>query len=277
MSEPRPPPLLTHQDAEEEITESTDTITERSPTTAFDLGNRDETTISESMRSNDDDDPSSGSTQTGPDPIDPQDFATSSYTEISFTSDPEDDIEPEEAFGPEEQEPALQEVKQLTSTIVSWTEEAIAAASDDPETQCQKLVSYVADDFEKQLRITPTSPPSSETLPVVSESSGTVTPDFTTLQQIEAIALTLNSNIDQVIESINQSTHTISRLTVDCMKAYETCLNSTSETVDSNIKSMYQLMAQVEELNKSMSSVYQVKHEVNQVKQLLDVFEKTAL
>lgn len=275
MTEPRAVPSLQHQDAEDEITESTDTITERSPTTAFELGNRDETTISESMRSNCDDDPSSGSTQTGPDPIDPQDFATSSYTEISFPSDPEDDIEPEEAFGPQEGEPGIPDVKQLTSTIVSWTQEAIAAADDD--THCQKLVSYVTDDFEKQLRISSSSPPSSETVPIISESSGTMTPDFTTLQQIEAIALTLNSNIDQVVAGIDQSTHTISKLTVECMKAYETCLTSTAETVDGNIKSMYQLMAQVEELNKSMASVHHVKREVAQVKQLLDVFEKTVL
>ena len=274
MSEPRSLPSLQHQDAEEEITESTDTITERSPTTAFDLGNRDETTISESMRSNDDD-PSSGSTQTGPDPVDPHDFATSSYTEISFPSDPEDDIEPEEAFGPQEREPGMPDVKQLTSSIVSWTKEAIAAADDD--NQCQKLVSFVADDFEKQLRISSTSPPSSETLPIISDSSATMTPDFAALQQIEAIALTLNSNIDQVIAGIDQSTHTISKLTVDCMKAYETCLTATAETVDSNIKSMYQLMAQVEELNKNMSSVHEVRQEVAQVKQLLDVFEKTVL
>jgi hypothetical protein len=227
------------------------------------------------MRSNDDDDPSSGSTQTGPDPIDPQDFATSSYTEISFPSDPEDDIEPEEAFGPREAEAGAPDVKQLTSSIVSWTQQAIAAAEDD--TQCQKLVSYVAEDFEKQLRISSSSPPSSETLPVISGSSGTVTPDFTTLQQIEAIAVKLNSNIEQVIAGIHQSTHSISNLTVQCMDAYETCLTSTAETVDANIKLMYQLMAQVEELNKNMTSVYQVKHEVAQVKQLLNLFEKAVL
>lgn len=260
---------LQHQDAEDEITESTDTITERSPTTCVDLGNRDETTISESMRSNDEDDPSSGSTQTGPDPIDPHEFATSSYTEISFPSDPEDDIQPEEAFGPEEGVPGVAE---LTSTIVSWTQEAIAAADDD--TNIQKPVPHLTEDLEKQLRLSSTSP-SSETLPIA--SSGTVTPDITTLQQIEATAQTLNKNIDDVIVNIHKSTRTITGLTVECMNAYETCLNATADTVDANIKSMYQLMTQVEELNKSMTSLSKVKQEVNQVKQLLDAFEKVVL
>lgn len=271
MSETRA--SLQHQDAEEEITESTDTITERSPTTCVDLGNRDETTISESMRSNQDDDPSSGSTQTGgPDPIDPHEFATSSYTEISFPSDPEDDIQPDEAFGPQEGAPGVTE---LTSSIVSWTKEAIAAAGD--ESKCQKLVSFVADDLEKQLRLSSTSPPSSQTLPAASASSDTVTPDSTTLQQIEVTAQTLNKNIEDVIAHIHKSTQSISGLTVECMKAYETCLNSTADTVDANIKSMYQLMAQVEELNKSMTPLSTVKQEVAQVKHLLDAFEKVVL
>ena len=274
MSDTRPSNLLLkHQDAEEELTESTQTdttITERSPLTAVDTGCRDETTISESMRSDQDEDPDSGSTQTGPDPLDPHDFMTSSYSEISFASDPDDNIEPEEAFGPSDQ---VAEVQQLSSTIVNWTTEAIAAASDG-QTSEQRIVSYVADDFDQKLRLSSTSP-SCETLShPQSGSSSSATPDFTALQQIETAALNLRSSIDQVIENINTSTHRITGLTVGCINSYETCLNSAAEVVDSNIKSMYQLMAQVEELNRSMHSIVDVKKEVAQVKQMLDLFEK---
>lgn len=248
---------------DEEITDITTTVSERSPTTAVEAGNRDATTISTDAEFPADD-PSSGSTESGPDPLDPHDFMTSSYSEISFGTENEvsDDALTETGVV---DEAAQVEVKQLASNITNWTE--------------QKLVSYVAEDLEERLRMTSSVSQASEshdethTLSQQQESS--IGPDLQTLQHLETTVSKLSENINEVLTGINQSTHSLSGLTVECMKSYERCLTETADVVDQNIKSMYQLMAQVEEVNRSMKSIEPLKKELIQVKHLLDVFERS--
>lgn len=249
---------------EEEITdEVTTTVSERSPTTAVEAGGRDATTIS----SDGDfpvDDPNSGSTESGPDPLDPHDFMTSSYSEISFATDNEtsDDILTETGVVADEIAP---EVQDLAADIVNWTE--------------QKLVSYVSDDLQDRLRETSVSQASdsrdeTHTLSQQQQSS-IVGPDPQTLKHLEATVSKLSENINQVLTHINRSTHSLSGLTVECIKSYERCLSETADVVDQNIKSMYQLMAQVEEINRSMKSIEPIRKELTHVKHLLDVFERS--
>ena len=47
----------------------------------------------------------------------------------------------------------------------------------------------------------------------------------------------------------------------------------TCDAVDSNIKSMYQLMAKCEELSKNMQPIYKLYDQIKEVKRLLDQFE----
>lgn len=250
---------------EDEVTDITTTVSERSPTTAVEAGNADATIISTDSVDFPIDDPSSGSTESGPDPLDPRDFMTSSYSEISFATEnnDDDDFPTETGEIPDEVAPA--EVQELASSIVNWTE--------------KKLVSYVAEDLEERLKRTSVSPASeshdeTHTLSQQQQESSNISPDLQTLKHLEETVSKLSGNINQVLAHINQSTHSLSGLTVECMKSYERCLTETADVVDQNIKSMYQLMAQVEEINRSMKSIDPIKKELTRVEHLLDVFER---
>ena len=50
----------------------------------------------------------------------------------------------------------------------------------------------------------------------------------------------------------------------------------TCDDVDGNIKSMYQLMAKVEELNKSMAPAHALADQLREMRRLLDVLEASA-
>ena len=50
----------------------------------------------------------------------------------------------------------------------------------------------------------------------------------------------------------------------------------TCDEVDGNIKSMYQLMAKVEELNKGMGPAYRMGEQLKEIKRLLDIYEAAA-
>ena len=47
----------------------------------------------------------------------------------------------------------------------------------------------------------------------------------------------------------------------------------TCDEVDTNIKSMYQLMAKVEELNKSMSPAYKIGEQVKELRKLVEMYD----
>lgn len=47
-----------------------------------------------------------------------------------------------------------------------------------------------------------------------------------------------------------------SALTVGCLETYRDAVCKTCDTIDFNIKSMYQLMAKSEELSKTMGIIY---------------------
>lgn len=260
------------EDVDEEA--PTSTVSERSPTTAVEAGNTEANTITASNEfpATLVDDPSSESstTQTGPDPLDPADYATSSYTEISFGSnhDSDEGID-DDLLGPKE------EVAALTSAIVDWTEKATSTLENE-ESSCQTL----SGDVERKLMLS-TSP----SMTSVSQSS-TITGEevhvrselnLALLNQLEDSAQALRDNVNSVLNHISGTTKTLSSLTVDCMHSYEKCLEDTADSVDCNIKSMYQLMTQVDEVNRSMSEIAQIKSEVAQIKRVLDIFEKTVL
>ena len=59
-------------------------------------------------------------------------------------------------------------------------------------------------------------------------------------------------------------------------ETYRDGVCKTCDEVDSNIKSMYQLMAKVEELNKSMAPAYKLADQVKEVKRLLEMLENVS-
>ncbi len=63
---------------------------------------------------------------------------------------------------------------------------------------------------------------------------------------------------------------------LNLQETYRDGVCKTCDEVDSNIKSMYQLMAKVEELNKSMAPAYKLAEQVKEVKRLLEMLENVS-
>ena len=162
--------------------------------------------------------------------------------------------------------------------------------------EAREVVSFVAEDLERQLKL---SSPTHANLSSASRSStivsdatdlqrddeddvdisrsvldGDIAIDYHVLDQIESQITHMNHSVNSMMDMITNSTHSLSKLTVKCVTSYQDCLYKTCDSVDGNIKSMYQLMAQVEELNRSMKSVHDLNVQLNSVRHLLDIFEK---
>lgn len=99
--------------------------------------------------------------------------------------------------------------------------------------------------------------------------------DPSVLAELEAEARAVAASVDSLLENLSGSMHSISAMTVDCMRLYEKGMCKTCDVADSNIKAMYQLMAKYEELSNSMKPLYSLANEVKGIKKLLDIFEST--
>ncbi len=93
------------------------------------------------------------------------------------------------------------------------------------------------------------------------------------LNDMENSARHLATSVDSMIESLSGVLHSISALTVDTVETYRDGVCKTCDEVDANTRSMYQLMAKVEELNKSMAPAYAVGEQLKDIKRLLEAFE----
>lgn len=90
---------------------------------------------------------------------------------------------------------------------------------------------------------------------------------------LENDAIHLATSVDNLIENLSAVLHGISSLTVDTMETYKNGVCKTCDEVDGNIKSMYQLMAKVEEVNKSMGPAYKLGDNLKEIKKMLESFE----
>ena len=97
--------------------------------------------------------------------------------------------------------------------------------------------------------------------------------DPSAIEDIEKHAKYLAACVDAMVENLSGVLHSASGLTVETLETYRDGVCKTCDEVDNNIKSMYQLMAKVEELNKSMTPVYKVNDQIKELKHLLDIYE----
>ena len=97
--------------------------------------------------------------------------------------------------------------------------------------------------------------------------------DPTCILEIERSAKHLATSVDEMCENLSGVLQGISALTVDTVETYRDGVCKTCDAVDGNIKAMYQVMAKVEELNKSMGPAYRIAEDIKEVKRLLDLFE----
>lgn len=97
--------------------------------------------------------------------------------------------------------------------------------------------------------------------------------DPNAIEDIERHAKYLAACVDSMVENLSGVLQSASALTVGTLETYRDGVCKTCDEVDNNIRSMYQLMAKVEELNKSMTPVYKVNDQIKELKQLLDIYE----
>jgi hypothetical protein len=93
------------------------------------------------------------------------------------------------------------------------------------------------------------------------------------IEDVERHARYLAACVDAMVENLSGVLQSASALTVDTLETYRDGVCKTCDEVDNNIKSMYQLMAKVEELNKSMAPAYAIGDQVKELKKLLDLYE----
>lgn len=93
------------------------------------------------------------------------------------------------------------------------------------------------------------------------------------INDLEMHALKVADSLDLLMGNLKSNLHKMSAITVGCLSAYKTSVDTTCDSVDSSIKSMYALMAKCEELNNSMTPVNKLAEQIKEIKRLLDIFE----
>ncbi|XP_076367631.1 BLOC-1 related complex subunit 6 isoform X1 [Tachypleus tridentatus] len=140
------------------------------------------------------------------------------------------------------------------------------------------MVSFVADDLQEKIRLSSPNSRRGSRSSTPSLYRQALTPqvpllDPGALADLEIQAQKVASCLDNMLENLSGTLHSISSLTVDCMENYEKAVCKTCDAVDSNTKAMYQLMAKCEELSNSMKPVYKMSEEIKEIKRVIDCFE----
>jgi len=97
--------------------------------------------------------------------------------------------------------------------------------------------------------------------------------DPNVLNDLEIEVRRVATSVDTLTENLAGILRSVSALTVECLEVYRDAVCKTCDAVDSNIKSMYQLMAKCEELSKLMKPIYKLAEQIKGIKRLLDLFE----
>ncbi|KAK3102373.1 hypothetical protein FSP39_010897 [Pinctada imbricata] len=84
--------------------------------------------------------------------------------------------------------------------------------------------------------------------------------------ELEMQARKVADSIDLLMGNLKSNLYKMSAITVGCLDAYKTSVDTTCDSVDSSIKSMYALMAKCEELSNSMKPVYKLANQMYPLK-----------
>ncbi|XP_066996646.1 uncharacterized protein BORCS6 [Anabrus simplex] len=147
------------------------------------------------------------------------------------------------------------------------------------------MVLFVAEDLENKIKLsspvtkkgdTPPFPGSRISTPCLYRQAlmpqlPVINPNV--LNDLEIEVRRIATSVDTLTENLAGILHSVSALTVECLETYRDAVCKTCDAVDSNIKSMYQLMAKCEELSKSMKPIYKLAEQIKGIKRLLDLFE----
>ena len=103
-----------------------------------------------------------------------------------------------------------------------------------------------------------------------------LTPTVEFLNQLEVEANKVAASVDDLTENLTGILRSISALTLDCLETYRNCICKTCDTIDSNIKLMYQLMAKCEELGKVAEPLNSLSQNIKNIKNVLDLFDSAS-
>lgn len=134
---------------------------------------------------------------------------------------------------------------------------------------------FVTNDLEYKIKI---SSPVSATPPFSSlprQFSSSLPPqlDSNVLSDLEIEAQYLAANIDNLTENLANLLNSIGSITADNVCVYQNSVSKLTDTIDSNIKSMYSIIAKSEEISKSMHKAEQMASRIREIRRLVDMFE----
>lgn len=133
---------------------------------------------------------------------------------------------------------------------------------------------FVANDLEFKIKIS--SPVgTSQSLPKQFTSSLPPQLDSNVLNDLEIEAQYLAANIDNLTENLANLLHSIGSITADNVEVYKNSVTKLTDTIDSNIKSMYSIIAKSEEISKSMHKAEQMATRIREIRRLVDLFESS--
>ncbi|KAL7078339.1 hypothetical protein ACQ4LE_001942 [Meloidogyne hapla] len=105
------------------------------------------------------------------------------------------------------------------------------------------------------------------------QDNDNLVPDSLILNDLEAHARSIASNLDMALRDLRGSLHGMSDLTSESMQVFNNIVTSTCDQVDSAIRSTYAMLAKAEEFSEAMNGMQNIFQQIKDVKQLLNDFE----
>lgn len=138
------------------------------------------------------------------------------------------------------------------------------------------MISYVASDLEDQLRNSsrPASGSRQEFLNELARPKDFYQPDVMLLEDIETEAELIAKSLSIMMTNINDFVQHITKLTSASAQSCQEYLCTACDSVDANIKKVYQIMAKCEELSIQMQPIKQLQTDIEKVNKLLDLLDK---
>lgn len=134
---------------------------------------------------------------------------------------------------------------------------------------------FVANDLEYKIKISSPVGVGQPFNNISRQLSSSLPPqlDSNVLSDLEIEAQYLAANVDSLTENLANLLHSISSITADNVEVYKNSVTKLTDTIDSNIKSMYSIIAKSEEISKSMYKAEQMATRIREIRRLVDMFE----
>uniref|UniRef100_A0A915JJ74 BLOC-1-related complex subunit 6 C-terminal helix domain-containing protein n=1 Tax=Romanomermis culicivorax TaxID=13658 RepID=A0A915JJ74_ROMCU len=139
------------------------------------------------------------------------------------------------------------------------------------DNQKSSNVVYVAEDLQRQVSLSNSN--SSGAISSTSAETSTKFDSQKLIQQLEHQAAQIAEKLDKVLIEFRGTLCGVTELSVECSHTYSDAISKTCDTVDSTIRSTYQLLAKSEELLQNLRLVPNLAKQIKEIKRLLDLFE----